>query len=164
MEIEIFKSTLKDSIDQFIENELYLIENNANERSISFQLARYLSLNENLSTYHIDCEYNRKGDEVKRLPQSSESNTDDTRGKTIFPDIIIHKRGNDSSNLAIIEIKKDNNNDTDRDIEKLENLTSHYYDYNYIYGIHLTFNTTQLGEYKAELYQGGRSREENLFT
>ncbi len=70
------------------------------ERSIVFRFAHYLQnylYNTDYQKYHLDCEYNRNGIETKKLP--------DFKYGT-FPDLIIHKRGeNDGTNLLIMEFK-----------------------------------------------------------
>lgn len=62
--------------------------------------------------WDVDCEYNRDSNVPKRL-QSSLFQRDsndvaphrDTEGKTVFPDIIVHKRGT-QVNLLVVEVKK----------------------------------------------------------
>ncbi len=90
---------------------------------------------------------------IKGLPCTENTKTDDIKGKTIFPDIIVHSRGNDLKNLLIIEIKKESNKSkigNKNDILKLKTLTaSRYednpdYNYRYRYGIHLIFGTEKV--------------------
>ena len=97
-----------------------LLKSDANERSVSHRLALYLE--EEFPGWNVDCEYNRDGHEPKRLnlnPKRVQS--DDTQGTTVYPDLIVHKRG-EPSNLLAIEIKKSNGESKDRDIEKLRAL------------------------------------------
>ena len=77
-----------------IEKEAYLIEKDVSERAIAHKLAEYLQ--KEFQDYNVDCEYNRKYDEVKLR-------SDRERG--FVPDIIVHKRGTDE-NLMIVELKK----------------------------------------------------------
>ena len=74
------------------ERDKYLLDNNLNERTITHKLATYLQ--EEFPDLNVDCEYNRLENIVKtlRLPRDR-VNWDDTEAKTVFPDIIIHKRG-----------------------------------------------------------------------
>jgi hypothetical protein len=150
-----FKDHLLKALSKLFEKDRDLLEREVNERTLSFKLGEYLS--SQYPNYHVDCEYNRKGDEVKRLPRSQPSQTSDTRGQTIFPDIIIHERGNDERNLAILEIKKYGNNDIQRDIDKLQSLTNPQHDYKYDFGIHLTFDKKKVCD--AQVYIGGSKSE-----
>jgi hypothetical protein len=65
----------------------------------------------------VDCEYKRDGTNPKRLQQPTQIPSDDTKGITIVPDIIIHRRvpfarcKDDAEKRAVngvvIEAKKD---------------------------------------------------------
>lgn len=153
---ERLKDRLYAAISAVYEYDQNLLDRDVNERTLSFRLAHYLI--EIFPEYDVDCEYNRHGDDVKRLPRVTTTDTADTKGKTIFPDIIIHKRGTDDNNYALIEIKKEGNTDTERDIEKLQSLTADNLGYRYTYGIHLTFGATSL--HAAAVYTQGEINEE----
>jgi hypothetical protein len=99
-----------------IEKDGYLLKVDANERSITHRLA--IHLESVFPGYNVDCEYNRNGIDPKILINfKKEINSDDTSGKTVYPDIIIHHRG-ENSNFIVIEAKKISNRD-DSDKEKL---------------------------------------------
>jgi hypothetical protein len=51
-------------------------------------------------SWNVDCEYNREGKDL----DTKTADLPDEPGKTIFPDIIVHRRGK-SLNLLIIEAK-----------------------------------------------------------
>lgn len=90
-----------------------MLSENLNERTITHKLAEYFQ--KYFQDYNVDCEYNRmmKGEEyiTKKLNLKIEDiKTNDTTQKTVFPDIIIHKRGNNSDNFMVIEVKKEENN------------------------------------------------------
>jgi len=102
-----------------VKNDKILLIFDANERSITHMLALYL-WQQFYPEYCVDCEYNRnlipdldtdlinhKNKQLrKRIFQGKEQVcTDDTDGKTVFPDIIIHKRCS-KNNLIAIEVKK----------------------------------------------------------
>lgn len=84
MVIEAFRKLMK--IDS------YLLQVDANERSISYRLG--LHLQSFFTDWDVDCEYNRDGVEPKRIgyldlhPDGAE----DAEARTVFPDIIVHKR------------------------------------------------------------------------
>src|SRR5687767_13186517 len=79
-----------------------------NERTLAHRLAVYLE--RRLPGFHVDCEYNRDGHVPKRLYSMTEETTSaDTEGTTIFPDIIVHRRGTAGPNILAIELKKTTN-------------------------------------------------------
>lgn len=103
---------------RLLRNDIALLELNANERSITHKLAEYLQ--SEFQEWHVDCEYNRKGKLPKRLIGIKENvSTDDTCGKTVFPDIIVHHRGT-TNNLLVIEAKKCITTGGSEDEEKLK--------------------------------------------
>ena len=103
-----------------------LLDVNASERSITHKLAEHLS--GEFPSWHVDCEYNRHGSDVKRLSfEFDKLEPCDLEAKTVFPDIIVHHRQTDD-NLLVIEMKK-NGNDTTKDEDKLKAFTGPEYDY-----------------------------------
>lgn len=115
---EIIESALEESLDQLLRADFELLQVDANERSISHRLAVYLE--EYFPGWNVDCEYNRDHDDPKRLNIiSRDIQSDDTQATTVYPDIIIHKRGTDE-NLVVIEMKKTSSKeDDDYDLGKL---------------------------------------------
>ena len=104
--------------NEFLEKEKSIIKNDTNERTLTQRLAFYLELqlrkNIKYENYSVDCEYNRKEEDIKRLKFGK--NTDK---KEIYPDIIVHQR-KIKNNLIAIEMKKTTSRNTDKikDIEK----------------------------------------------
>jgi hypothetical protein len=125
---------------------------NANERSITHKLAEHLQ--REFPNWHVDCEYNRRRDAIKRLQISFEEiSADDIEAKTVFPDIIVHRRRTEQ-NLLVLEVKKDNGRENTQDIKKLQAFTT-VPKYQYQYGLFLRLGTT--GATIFQLYQlGGR--------
>lgn len=69
------------------------------EQALSHRLAVHLENSGFFTGYHIDCEYNRYGEESKK----------NNFGERIRPDIVIHVRGGKKrGNLIIIQNKKFN--------------------------------------------------------
>ena len=98
------------AVQRLLEQDIYLLDVNASERSIAARLAQYLQ--EHFTDKNVDVEYNRMGDAPKRVAWSEDK--DD-----VYPDIIVHVRG-PGNNLLAIEIKKDSNPEPkDKDIRKL---------------------------------------------
>jgi len=102
---------------KLIEKDSYLLEVDANERSITHRLA--IHLEELFPGYDVDCEYNRDGIDSKKLKEFKEKVESDYNNETnVYPDIIVHHRG-EKENLIVIEAKKTSSSDF-LDKEKLE--------------------------------------------
>ena len=88
----------------------YLLVIEANERAITYKLAKYLE--DKIPEFDVDCEYNRfeqrdLDDIVKRLGLPRDDyNWDDIKVSPVIPDIIIHERGPHGKNILVIEVKK----------------------------------------------------------
>lgn len=119
---------LKEALKQLKINEQKLLDNNTNERSITHHLAKYLEIH--FHGWDVDCEYNRIFKDPKKLYIISQALTDckdedikpdDISAKTVYPDIIVHKRDSEE-NLLVIEVKKtrDEKKDYKYDLIKLD--------------------------------------------
>ena len=114
------KEAVAKSLELLVENDAHLLDVDANERSITHRLAEHLrSL---LPGLDVDCEYNRNRRTPKRLRSLAEQGSttlDDTDGTSVFPDIIVHRRGTDE-NLLVMEVKKSTSRrDEELDMQKL---------------------------------------------
>lgn len=160
-----------EAIKNFLDKEPFLLERNLNERTISFKFAEYLQ-KEYGEKYNVDCEYNRMPNDDKNMDEGyitkrlhlniEEIKTNNDKGQTVFPDIIIHKRGINDNNFLVIEIKLENNKDgrrrlngkeissKDFDIEKLKRFTTAL---EYEHGIYLEFDKDGLSNIK--FFQNG---------
>lgn len=102
-----------------------LLELDVNERSLAHKLAEYLQCE--FPDWNVDCEYNRKFSIPKRLQghpfTTSDVPTDDTSGRTVYPDIIVHRRGVDDNHLVVEIKKRSNRDDLEIDRGKLEGFT-----------------------------------------
>ena len=137
---------IKSSLSEMFKNDMILIDNDANERTISSTLICYLK--EIIKDYDIDSEYNRHGSEIKTINSN-------TGQKIIIPDIVVHKRNNDRYNLVAIEIKKSTNPKRENDEEKLKSLTEKdSYDYKYGVLIILDMDSPDSVSY-LEIFQNG---------
>ncbi len=102
------KHRVEAALEKLVERDRDLFEVDANERSISHKLAEYLG--HEFKGWHVDCEYNRDGHDPKRVHIPTEIvpvrvETDDDKGTTVYPDIIIHQRKT-NQNLLCVEMKK----------------------------------------------------------
>lgn len=149
--LEEVELKLEKSLETLFRNDKYLLEKDVNERSISHMLALYLK-NEFLD-WDVDCEYNKDFDEPKRLKNlncSLEKNDkkdliSDTKGTTVFPDIIVHHRGK-NENLLVIEMKKSTSRiKDDFDIKKLKGFCADP-NLNYRYAVFLKVITGRADE------------------
>lgn len=105
----------------------YLIDIMANERCIVFRFGYYfqtlLSMHRKYNEYDLDLEYNRDGEDSKKTPNHE---------KGIYPDVILHKRGNNNDNLLVMEFKGHwNNKGQEIDKNKIHDLMNHDGKYKY---------------------------------
>ena len=132
------------ALDTLYENDKHLIFNeptsektnietgvghHVGERAIVFRFAHYLqcllSKDETLSTYDLDCEYNRNGASAKSL-KSFPNGT--------YPDVILHKRGSNEGNLLVIEFKTYWNRNPKNDQKKIDEFTDSSGKYRFLCG------------------------------
>ncbi|WXG39830.1 MAG: hypothetical protein WED07_03225 [Candidatus Freyarchaeum deiterrae] len=139
MDKETFLIKIKSAVNTFYKKDFKLIELKVGERTLGHRVALYLE--PLFEDYNVDCEYNRHGSEIKILPGISKyggrRNTD-----RIYPDIVIHQRGLDSDNLAVIELKVRRKKSTSDiyDKKKLELMTrKRHGSYMYDFGLFLDF-------------------------
>ena len=157
------KNDLIKAIKEFLLREEFILENDLNERTLSHKLAEYLQ--KYFSDFNVDCEYNRmKGKNAdspfitKTLNLKEEDvKNSDTTGKTVYPDIIIHKRGNNKDNFLVIEVKKhQNNKNKSFDLKKLKAYTK---ELEYEFGIYLEFDRNKISQIKW--FKNGKEIQEN---
>jgi len=135
------------ALKYFVSNDDFLLFHGVNERTISSKLAHYIQDTFNKFDYVVDCEYNRMcGNNLtneqitKRLClKIQEVQSNDVRGVTVFPDIIVHKRGNNGGNLFVIEIKKSNACLSSKKFDR-EKLNAYKKELFYQYGVYIEFN------------------------
>jgi hypothetical protein len=91
---------------------------NANERSITFRFAMYLQ--PAFPAWTVDCEYNRDGTDPKRIGNLElYPDSEDEDAKTVFPDVIVHRRRTRENHL-VLEFKKSTSRiDREIDLRKL---------------------------------------------
>ena len=148
-------------ITDFLESESFILRENLNERTLSHKLAEYLQ--RAFPKYDVDCEYNKMPKEDakeyvnKTLDLDVEgTESDDEKGVTVYPDIVVHKRGNNENNYLVIEVKKKQYAEQKRrggqetykefDFRKLEAYTKHL---KYAYGIYLEFDKDNISDLKV---------------
>lgn len=168
------KQKIKDIVDAAIatlkEKDDYLLKKDISEWAISHKLAVYL--NDKFPQLDVDCEYNGYGKadnnkkylmilrgELEELGKLKNSDgNEELLKRSVYPDIIVHKRGAEK-NLVIIEVKKEKNNDKDFDRVKIVRYTSPDYENNLNYELGaLVIFTTGEGEisHVIEWYENGK--------
>lgn len=106
----IIKNNFVETNKNFLDKHHLLLEYKVSERTLCGALAIEISKaleNSWYFAYFVDIEYNRNHDMIKLLPKKYVSD-DFTEGQQrIFPDIIVHSRGQrELDNLLVIEMKK----------------------------------------------------------
>jgi hypothetical protein len=135
---------LRRAKQRFLQHDTYLLHADVNERSLTHKFAEHLQAVIGRK-WAVDCEYNRYGLEAKILIGDIKrivgpyTRTDATDASTVFPDIIVHRRGPPGPNLIVIEAKK-NASATARqeDCQKLAGIRAQY---GYSYAVFINFLT-----------------------
>ncbi len=142
-------SYVQKALNRLYKDDMHLINNtpyyhcvNGNhhvgERSIVFRFAHYLlellEKDKEFSDYQLDCEYNRNGINRKTLPSFPNG---------VYPDIILHRRGNNDNNILVMEFKTYWNSDISGDIEKLKELTAPDKGYKFALGLSIVITKTR---------------------
>lgn len=149
-ELEVIKNIFKKSINEFYDKDVVLFEDNcggSSERSMVFRIGHYMqneiSKRDDCQEFVVDCEYNRHGNNVKQI-----------NNEKILPDLILHKRKNDESNILIMEFKKETNqgDGVSNDLKKLKYLTAKNFKYKYRYGFHVVLKNE---EAEISVYENG---------
>lgn len=139
MNLEDIKEKVDQAINKFMEKDEYLLNSDVNERSMTHKLAE--KIQDKFENYYVDCEYNKNcgtSNDTKRIGflENEIKKIDHLKDKTItdkefyevsvYPDIIVHKRGCSEYNLLITEVKKSNRQISEQnyDIHKVKKYTS----------------------------------------
>ncbi|HVX78317.1 MAG TPA: hypothetical protein VHB49_19470 [Bradyrhizobium sp.] len=142
-----------DALDAFYAREAFLLEKDVGERALTHRLAVHLE--SRFGGWDVDCEYNRLGERRLLLPKASIVSTDDDLGKSVFPDIVVHRR-TVPENLLAIEVRKAINlQPIEHDRHKLRALTDPHPWFAYRIGLLLTLGRSRPSS--AEVYVGGEA-------
>lgn len=102
---------VRDALSTLFDRDGKLLEIGAAERTIAARIANYLR--PHFEGSDIDVDYNRMNDAPKTVAY-------DELPELVYPDIIVHVKGDNSANVLVIELKKDTNREPkERDIRKL---------------------------------------------
>lgn len=134
MERDQIAESIRSAYLKLLSNDMNLFSVDANERSITHKLAEYLQAE--FTDWNVDCEYNRNGLAPKKLSTFvREVKSDNTDAISVYPDIIVHRRGT-SESFIVIEAKKSNSQAKDLDDKK---LCAYKNDLSYKYAYKVTF-------------------------
>lgn len=119
MDNEEIRARLEKAVTWFMDDQKQLLELDVNERALGATLA-HLFVRELFPEHKVDAEYNRVGFDgrPKRLNLPIECGGENT---PVYPDIVVHHRGDNDENILVVEIKKTTNRQSRRcDLIKLE--------------------------------------------
>jgi hypothetical protein len=140
------------ALQEFYARERFILDRDLGERALTHRLAVHVE--RNFLSWDVDCDYNRLGDRTMLLPRGSIVSTDDSLGKSIYPDIVVHRRAV-PENLLALEIRKAiNPQSSAHDRHKLMALTDPHLWFAYWIGVLLILGRT--GVTGSEIYVGAR--------
>lgn len=129
---------LDNAIQNLMKYDRDLLIRDVNERSITHRLAMYLQ--SEFPKKHVDCEFNRDHEGVKKLLCFRKRvRTNDTDATTVFPDIIVHERN--GPNLLVIEAKKSGKRESRKRCTDLQKLQAFKDELEYEHAVFLVFRT-----------------------
>jgi hypothetical protein len=139
------------ALSVFYARETFLLDKDVGERALTHRLAVYLE--GPFGGWDIDCDYNRLGERRLLLPKGTIISTDDDIGKSVYPDIVVHRR-TVPENLLAIEIRKAANfSALEHDRHKLRALTDPHLWFAYRIGLLLVLGRKRVS--LAEVFVGG---------
>jgi len=144
-------STLVDALEAFYAREKFLFDKDLGERALTHRLAVYIE--RQFAGFDVDCDFNRLGERTLLLPKATIVSTDDTLGKSVFPDIVVHQRDVPNNLLAIEVRKAANHQPLQHDRHKLQALTDPHLWFAYRIGVLLIL--ARWSVLHPEVYVGG---------
>jgi hypothetical protein len=139
------------ALQEFYARESHLFERDLGERALTHRLA--VQIETQFSGWDVDCDYNRLGERTLLLPNGTIVSTDDTLGKSVYPDIVVHRRAVPNNLLAVEVRKAANHQPVEHDRHKLRALTDPHLWFAYRIGVLLTLAKKQV--VNPEVYVGG---------
>jgi hypothetical protein len=140
------------ALQEFYRHETWLLEKDFGERALTHRLAVHVE--RQFTGFAVDCDYNRLGERMLKLPKATIVSTDDGLGKSVFPDIVVHRREIPDNLLAIEVRKASNHQPPEHDRHKLRALTDPHLWFAYWIGVMLTVAPRRVAA--SEVYVGGK--------
>jgi hypothetical protein len=150
-EVEAELEKVVRALTAFYARETHLLEKDLGERVLTHRLAVHLE--QQFSGWDVDCDYNRLGERRLKLPKGSIVSTDDNSGKSVFPDIVVHRRSVPENLLAVELRKAANHQPLDHDRHKLRAMTDPHLWHAFRAGVLLMLAKTNVAA--SEVYVGG---------
>jgi hypothetical protein len=150
-EVEAELDKVVRALGEFYARESHLLDKDLGERVLAHRLAVHLE--RQFIGWDVDCDYNRIGERRLRLPKASIVSTDDDSGKSVFPDIVVHRRSIPENLLAIELRKAANHQPIEHDRHKLQAMTDPHLWHASRAGVLLTL--ARKGVAASEVYVGG---------
>ena len=138
------------ALKEFYARETFLFEQDLGERTLTHRLA--VQVERQFPEFEVDCDFDRLGQRTLNLPHGSIVSTDDHLGKSIYPDIVVHRRVVPDNLLAVEVRKASNHQPPEHDQHKLCALTDPYLWFAYRIGVGLTLAKTGV---TSDVYVGG---------
>ena len=139
------------AVEEFYAREGVLFDKDLGERTLTHRMAVHLE--RQFDGWEVDCEYNRLGERLLKLPHGSIVSTDDELGKSIFPDIVVHRRAV-PENLLTVEVRKATNHQPiEHEHHKLRGLTDPHLWFAYCIGVLLVLAKGKVKS--SDVYLGG---------
>jgi hypothetical protein len=139
------------AIAEFYAREAFLLDKDLGERALTHRLA--VCVERQFDGWEVDCDYNRLGERLFKLPHGSIVSTDDELGKSIFPDIVVHRRAVPENLLAMEVRKATNHQPVEHDHHKLCGMTDPNVWFAYRIGVLLVVGRGQVKS--SDVYHGG---------
>ncbi len=151
-EIQAELNRIVSALADFYAREAHLFEKDLGERTVTHRLAVHVE--RQFPGWDVDCDYNRLGERTLRLPRGTIVSTDDGNAKSVYPDIVVHRRAVPENLLAIEVRKASNHQPPEHDQHKLRGLTDPYLWFAYRIGVLLTLGKNNVTS--SEVYLGGQ--------
>jgi hypothetical protein len=123
------------ALKEFYAAETYLLERDLGERTLTHRLAVYVE--KQFPGWQVDCNFDRLGERMLRLPHGTIVSTDDHFGKSVYPDIVVHQREIPNNLLAVEVRKASNHQPPEHDHHKLRAMTDPHLWFAYWIGLYL---------------------------
>lgn len=130
------KRRVAHALRKFLRADGDLLANDVAELAIAHRFACFLS--SEFPGRHVDVNYNRHGQSIKRLRLPAPCRNWRTPHRRVFPDVVVHRRGTDDGNVLVVEIKKSTNPEPrECDVARLRRFRQQLH---YQYGLFVEFN------------------------
>jgi hypothetical protein len=141
-DLDTVQTRLSDAVREFRARDGDLLRLGVHERTLVAKIACYVA--RRFRAYHVDVDYNRHALDPKRLERPAVAGL-------ILPDLIVHRRGDDFSNLIVVEVKCEQNRQSrDRDRTKVLALMD---EYAYSFGALLELPTGITSSARTEVWE-----------